>query len=71
MATQEALEARLQEMEEVRDQLLMGQKVQSVGYDGKSVTYTPASLPMLTGRIQELKMQLGIAVRRAFPVRYS
>lgn len=65
------MQVKLAEFEEVRDELLLGRRVKGVGYDGKSVTYTEANLPAITARIQELKLQLGQASRRAFGVRFN
>lgn len=64
------LQAQLAALEDARLQLAMGKSRASVSYDGKSVSYTKADAALIAGLIQELKIKLGLAGRRAFPVRF-
>lgn len=69
MTDKATLKARLDALEDARLQLAMGKSRVSVSYDGKSVSYTAADAGLIIGMIHEIKQQLGIAGRRAFPVR--
>lgn len=71
MTDKAILKARLEALEDARLQLAMGKSRASVSYDGKSVSYTKADAGQIIGMIQEIKMQLGISGRRAFPVRFQ
>ena len=62
------LQARLTDAQTAYHQLLIGKATASVGYDGKSVTYTQATMSNLAAYITQLQSQiaalLGTARRR-------
>jgi hypothetical protein len=64
----------LTEAQKAYHTLLIGGQGVSYNYtqgDGnKSVTYTKADLPNLSGHIAQLQAALGIGTRRAFRIRY-
>jgi hypothetical protein len=64
------LRARLAEAEAALHALTLGQKAQTVSYDGKSVTYTAANIGDLRSYILQLKAQLGDMPRRAASFRF-
>lgn len=59
MATTAELTTRLAEAEAALHALAIGEKEVSVGYDGKSVTYTKTNMGALRAYIAELKRALG------------
>jgi len=65
MADPATLQAWLASVEQAIQDLAMGSKTASVGYDGKTVTYTPTDMPTLRARKIELEVQLGLSQRRA------
>lgn len=73
MATPATLQARLTEAEEALHRLQIGEQTASVGYDGKSVSYTQANIGALRAYIRELEAALGLkpaARSRAIGVRF-
>jgi len=64
MATAQELAVYLADAELALHKLLVGAKEVSVGYEGKTVTYTQASAPSLRAYIQELKNHLGTGTPR-------
>lgn len=67
MADIATLTARKAEAEEALHKLMTGQAAVTVGYDGRSVSYTPARQAELRAYIKELDVQLGniTSARRA------
>lgn len=57
------LQARLTEAEAALHDLQTGRREVSVGYDGRSVTFTQASIGQLRAYIADLKSQLGLGCR--------
>lgn len=68
MATPAELTTRLAEAEAALHALLTGQQTVSVGYDGKSVTYTKTSMGALRAYIAELNKALGNSTGRTRPI---
>lgn len=69
------IQAMIDKLEGVKDELALGTKSVTVSYDGRSVTYTSTDLATVNGRIAELQLQLarlsgGSAPRRGFPVQF-
>lgn len=68
MADPATLTQYLAEAETALHKLLVGEKVQTVSYNGQSVQYTQANLGDLRAYIQSLKAQLGqVSSARARP----
>lgn len=65
MADTVTLQGYLAEAEAALHALMTGQKEVSVGYDGKTVTYTKASEAGLRAYIADLRRQLGTGGRAA------
>ena len=64
-----ATQTQLDEARAARHALVTGTKAVKVQKDGRSVEYTPASLPQLEKYIQYLETQLGVTrVRRPMGV---
>ena len=60
-------QAQLDEARQALHELLTGKRVASIQKDGRSVTFTPATLNNLRGYIAELESQLGLTSRRRGP----
>ncbi|MGD9766862.1 MAG: phage head-tail joining protein [Pseudolabrys sp.] len=58
MADLVTLQAQLVEAEGALHQLLIGRRTASISYDGKSVTYTQATINELRNYIAELRRQI-------------
>ncbi|WP_417831696.1 gpW family head-tail joining protein [Terasakiella sp.] len=63
MTDKAELEERLKAAKTALHKLLLGEKAQVMGYDGKTVTYTPADETSLRRYIRELSIELGYPVR--------
>lgn len=59
MATREELLQRLSEAETALHKLVTGQQTVRLEYDGKSVTYTQATMGQLRAYIAELEVKTG------------
>ncbi len=64
MATTEVLLQRLSEAETALHKLVTGQQTVKLEYDGKSVTYSQASMGDLRAYISELQVKTGQKSRR-------
>lgn len=58
MATKEELEQRLAEAEAARHQVAIGKKTVTLSYEGRSVTYTQATLAQLDKYIEDLTIKI-------------
>lgn len=67
MATQQDLE----EAKEALHKLMTGKQVVSVQKDGRTVTFTSASLSELRSYISNMESQLGLQSRRRPPARFG
>ena len=66
MATNEEIQAQIDQLEAALTDLALGKSASSVGFDGRSVTYTPANANGIRARIRELNAKLGVLPRRSF-----
>jgi uncharacterized protein (UPF0216 family) len=62
-----ATHEQLKEAKKALHDLLTGKRVASIQKDGRSVTYTSATLSQLRAYILELEIALGISSRRSRP----
>ncbi|HEJ7174549.1 TPA: gpW family protein [Serratia marcescens] len=66
-----ATQAQLDDAQRALHDLLTGKRVASIQKDGRSVTFTSATLNELRGYIADLEGQLGLASRRRGPVGFG
>lgn len=71
MATSEELQARLTEAEGALHNLLMGMSEIEISYEGRTVKYTPTSIPNLRSYIASLQKQLGKSTGRSGAISVS
>lgn len=62
MATEEVLQARLEEAEAALHKLNMGQSVVSVSYEGHETQFNRTNVAQLERYVRKLKKGLGISV---------
>ncbi|OSQ39212.1 gpW family head-tail joining protein [Thalassospira sp. MCCC 1A01428] len=69
MIDRPALEAEKARLIEARTRVLCGESVQSVGSNGRNVSYSAANLTNINARLAEIDQLLGLGGRHAIGVR--